>query len=162
MAIRNNLLFWCLGAIGVILDQLSKWWVLTTLRVENRSLEVWANILDFTYVRNDGAAWSFFEGGVHWLRWISLAVSVGLGIFVWRSKKLPIAEQVAYGFILAGALGNGIDRFLHRYVVDFIHVQFIQFPVFNLADIWINLGVITAIAHILYLEFRSQPPSSQP
>lgn len=51
-------------------------------------------------------------------------------------------EQWGYGFILAGALGNGIDRFLFGYVVDFLDFRLIKFPVFNVADVSINLGII--------------------
>jgi signal peptidase II len=60
----------------------------------------------------------------------------------WFGSKMKLTEQLGYGFILAGALGNGIDRFLFGYVVDFLDFRLIQFPVFNLADIFINVGII--------------------
>ena len=55
---------------------------------------------------------------------------------------MEIFEQLGYGFILAGALGNGIDRFFFGYVVDFLDFRLINFPIFNLADISINFGII--------------------
>ena len=62
--------------------------------------------------------------------------------FAWYVPKMNKVEQLGYGFILAGALGNGIDRFLFGYVVDFLDFRLIKFPVFNLADVSINLGIL--------------------
>jgi len=104
----------------------------------------YGGVFHLTYVQNTGAAFSFFRGGAGWLRWLSLLVSLGLMIFAWR-EKLSKVEQLAYGFILAGALGNGIDRFLFGYVVDFLDFRLINFPVFNIADMCINIGIIFLI-----------------
>lgn len=84
----------------------------------------------------------FFEGGAKWLRWLSLAVSLGLMALAWWGEKMKVTEQLGYGFILAGALGNGLDRFLFGYVVDFFDFRLINFPVFNLADVFINVGIL--------------------
>jgi signal peptidase II len=93
-------------------------------------------------VINTGAAFSAFRGGVGWLKWLSLLVSLGLMAFAYFGPHLNRWEQLAYGFILAGAFGNGIDRFLFGYVVDFLDFRLINFPVFNLADVFINIGII--------------------
>jgi len=103
------------------------------------------NIFHFTYVINTGAAFSLFADNGEWLRWLSLAVTIGLMLFAWFSPRLPKLEQLGYGFVLAGAAGNGLDRFLFGYVVDFLDFRLIQFPVFNLADICINIGIICLI-----------------
>ena len=117
---------------------------------------LWANVFHFTYVHNTGAAFSFFQGGVGWLRWLSLLVSLGLIIYAFYGPRLRVAEQLGYGFILAGALGNGVDRFLFGYVVDFLDFRLINFPVFNLADVCINLGIVC----LLYATFKQTNPQN--
>ena len=62
-------------------------------------------------------------------------------------------EQLGYGFILSGAVGNGIDRFLFGYVIDFLDFRLINFPVFNIADVAINVGVII----LLFYSFIASP-----
>jgi signal peptidase II len=139
---KNNRIFWIVGIVGIILDQLSKYWVVQTFLEQGKTIPLWAGVFHLTYVVNTGAAFSFFRGGVGWLRWLSLGVSIGLMALAWFGPRLRLIEQLAYGFILAGALGNGIDRFFHNYVIDFLDFRLINFPVFNLADVCINIGII--------------------
>lgn len=140
----KNYYFWLVAIIALILDQITKYLIVINFDNIGDTLPLWQNILHLTYVQNTGAAFSFFQGGASWLRWLSLLVSLGLMIFAWR-EKLSKIEQLAYGFILAGALGNGIDRFLFGYVVDFLDFRLINFPVFNIADMCINIGIIFLI-----------------
>ena len=138
---KKNNLFIVVAALGVIIDRLTKILVENNLNVGD-SLHLWPEVFHFTYVINTGAAFSVFTGGVGWLRWLSLAVSVGLIVFACFGPKLNKVEQLGYGFILAGALGNGIDRFLFGHVIDFLDFTLINFPVFNVADICINVGIV--------------------
>ena len=131
-----------MGLVGFALDQLTKYWVVQTFPNIGDTIPLWLGVFHFTYVINTGAAFSFFEGGAKWLRWLSLAVSLGLMALAWWGEKMKVTEQLGYGFILAGALGNGLDRFLFGYVVDFFDFRLINFPVFNLADVFITIGVI--------------------
>jgi signal peptidase II len=147
---KKNQYFWLIGIIGVILDQVTKFWVANSFGEMGETLPLWPNIFHFTYVINTGAAFSFFQGGAGWLKWLSLGVSIGLMLWAWFGEKMPILEQLGYGFILAGAFGNGIDRFLFGYVVDFLDFRLINFPVFNLADTFINIGIIC----LLIFNFR--------
>ena len=153
----KNRFFWSVAFSGLILDQLTKYWVVQTFSELGETLPLWLGVFHLTYVTNTGAAFSFFSNGVHWLRWLSLGVSIGLMIFAWFSPRMPLTEQMGYGFILAGALGNGIDRFLFGYVVDFLDFRLIQFPVFNLADVFINVGII----FILLASFRPSNTTSR-
>ena len=139
---KKKRIFWTVTLIGLILDQLTKYIVVQKFTSIGDSFPLWENIFHFTYVINTGAAFSVFRGGVSWLRWLSLIVSIGLIAFAWYVPKMSKIEQLGYGFILAGALGNGIDRFLFGYVVDFLDFRLIEFPVFNLADVSINLGIL--------------------
>ncbi len=138
---KKNLLFAIVAAIGVIIDQLTKFLIASNF-TRGESLPLWPGVFHFTYEINTGAAFSFFTDGVAWLRWLSLTVSLGLLAFAWFGPKLSKVEQLGYGFILAGAFGNGIDRFLFGYVIDFLHFRLINFPVFNIADVCINVGIV--------------------
>jgi signal peptidase II len=139
---RRKRSFLLVAILGVIFDQLSKYIVVQNFAELGDTLPLWQNVFHFTYVINTGAAFSFFHGQVDILRWISLVVSFILVIFVWYSPKMTLLEQLGYGFILSGAVGNGIDRFLFGYVVDFFDFRLINFPVFNVADVAINIGVL--------------------
>ncbi|MGB0564845.1 MAG: signal peptidase II, partial [Spirulinaceae cyanobacterium] len=139
-----------------VLDQITKYWVKTSFAALGDTIPLLPEVFHFTYVVNTGAAFSLFAGGVAWLRWLSLIVSVGLMIYALVSPRWLLIEQFGFGFILSGALGNGICRFLYGYVIDFLDFRLINFPVFNLADVFINIG----IACLLYLSFRPQPAKS--
>lgn len=137
---RKNPRFWLVAIAGLVVDQLTKFWVAQTFGTVGHSWPVWPDIFHLTYVLNTGAAFSAFRGGVGWLKWLSLAVSVGLMIFAGKIPLRPL-EQVGYGCILAGAFGNGIDRFLFGHVIDFFDFRVIHFPIFNVADVLINIGI---------------------
>lgn len=146
---KQNPFFWSVAIISLILDQIIKYLIVINFPEIGTTAPLFPDILHFTYVQNTGAAFSLFRGGVDWLKWLSLIVSMGLMVYVWYNPKLRIAEQLGYGFILGGALGNGIDRFLFGYVVDFIDFRLINFPIFNIADICINIGIV----FLLYASF---------
>jgi signal peptidase II len=148
---KKNPFFWSVATIGLILDQITKYLIIINFPEIGTTLPLVTDIFHFTYVQNTGAAFSLFTGGVDWLKWLSLIVSIGLMLYVWYNPKLRIAEQLGYGFILAGAFGNGIDRFLFGYVVDFLDFRLINFPIFNIADICINFGIV----FLLYASFIS-------
>lgn len=141
---KKNRLFWLIGICGLIFDQLTKFLIVQNLPNVGDTLPLIPNIFHLTYVTNTGAAFSFFAGGVLWLRWLSFAVSLALIIYGIMGR-MRLVEQIGYGFILAGALGNGWDRFFLGYVVDFLDFRLINFPVFNFADVFINIGVICFI-----------------
>lgn len=150
--ISKNKFFWLVAIIGLIVDQLTKYLVVQTFQEIGTTLPLWQDVFHFTYIINTGAAFSFFQGGVGWLRWLSLLVSLALIYWGCTASKPPIQEQLAYGFILAGALGNGIDRFLFGYVVDFLDFRLINFPVFNLADVFINIGIFLLLILVFVTE----------
>lgn len=143
MRLRNPL-FWVVAIVGIVLDQLTKLWVVNNfeLTVPPETIALWPGVFHFTYVTNTGAAFSLFSENGEWLRWLSLLVSLALivlGLLVVLANRW---EQAGYGLILSGALGNGIDRFLNGEVVDFLDFRLIRFPIFNVADICINIGIV--------------------
>ncbi len=137
----KNRLFWIAGSGGLIFDQLTKYLIARSLEL-TESIPLWEGVFHFTYVTNKGAAFGLFRESGGWLRWLSLAVSLGLMALAWFGPKMHRWEQVGYGFILAGALGNGIDRFLYGEVIDFLDIRLINFAIFNIADVCINIGII--------------------
>ena len=170
----TNRYFWIAALAGLVIDRLSKFWVLYAFTLELPPPDLPRAVLDrytqdlmpiipgvfhLTYALNTGAAFSLFTNGVGWLRWLSIGVSIALLLLAWFGPKLSRWEQVGYGLILSGALGNGLDRFLWGYVVDFLNFRLIRFPVFNLADAFINIG----LACLLIAAFQSpnRPPSDQ-
>jgi signal peptidase II len=148
--------FWVVAVLGLLLDQATKLLVKQTFELE-QTLPLWKGVFHLTYVTNPGAAFSLFAGQGGWLRWLSLAVSLGLIALVVFSPPMRRLEQVGYGFILAGALGNGIDRFYAGEVVDFLDFRLINFPIFNIADVCINVGILC----LLVLAFRKPPTAKR-
>ncbi|MGF1577592.1 MAG: signal peptidase II [Cyanophyceae cyanobacterium] len=158
VGVIKNRIFWLVAVIGILLDQASKWWAVTVLQPQFE-IQLWPGVFHLTYVENFGAAWSLFENSGGFLRWISLAVAVALmamGLF----SRLSRWEQLGYGFVLAGAVGNGIDRFVQGYVVDLFNFTLINFPVFNVADVAINIGVGCLVV-ATFLRARAPEPDSK-
>lgn len=153
MKFKKNPLFWIVAAVSLVLDQLTKLWVVQNFELRE-TWPIWNGVFHFTFVTNTGAAFSLFSNNGGWLRWLSLAVSLGLIALAWSGGRMNRWEQVGFGLILAGALGNGIDRFMTGEVIDFLDFRLINFPVFNLADVSINIGIIC----LLIVAFRESRP----
>ena len=98
--------------------------------------------MDLHLVHNTGAAFSLLSGSTLWLGVLSLLVTVALCRWIWRKPHQPLWNGLATAFLLGGTLGNGLDRWRLGYVVDFLALVPINFPVFNIADIAINLAVV--------------------
>ena len=147
----KNTIFWIAVGISLVLDRLTKYWVVQNF-VLKESWPLWPEVFHFTYVTNPGAAFSLFPGA-GWLRWLSLAVSLALIALGCFGPRFHPWEQAGYGLILAGALGNGIDRFVAGEVVDFFHFKLINFAIFNVADVSINLGILC----LIYLSIWNPP-----
>jgi len=151
----KNRFLWVAALVGLVLDRLTKFLTvyMFALTIPPQTLPVVPGVFHLTYVVNTGAAFSLFPQGAGWLRWLSLGVSIGLMCLAWFGPALSRWEQTGYGLILSGALGNGIDRGILGHVVDFLDFRLINFPIFNLADVFINVG----IACLLIATFHSSP-----
>ncbi|KRL83902.1 signal peptidase II [Ligilactobacillus apodemi] len=131
----------------VLLDQLMKIFIQQNVPL-NISYEVLPGILSVGHVRNYGAAWSMFLGQ----RWILIIISIiALVIFGYYFKKLYHNWGYGLGFslVIGGTLGNLIDRLFSGYVVDMFELNFINFPVFNIADCALTIGVIIILLTML-------------
>ena len=144
-------LYMALFAAGAVAaDQLFKAWVLATIPLHGQ-IPVIDGLFHLTYAQNTGAAFSAFQGQ----QWLFVLVFVVLtAIIVWEfpKKKLPftIFERFCIVAIYAGGIGNMIDRLRLGYVVDMIRLQFMDFPVFNVADCFITCGCIALIVHLVF------------
>lgn len=149
----KNYLFWIAAVVAIVSDQITKYWIVQFFAL-GESKPIWDGVFHFTFVENPGAAFSFFSENGEWLRWLSLVVSLGLMLLALLGPKMTRIEQLGFGCILGGALGNGLDRFASGAVVDFLDFRLINFPIFNLADVFINIGIIC-----LLLAALKEPPS---
>ena len=126
-------------------------------------------ILSFTYLENRGAGFGILQGA----RWFFIAVTIATLIaiayyYIKLPKKKPFnVVRAGLVIIAAGAIGNGIDRLLNGFVVDFLHLRFINFPVFNIADIYVTVGaVLLAVLALFFVkeedlkEMKSKKKSS--
>ncbi|WDD36274.1 signal peptidase II (plasmid) [Nostoc sp. UHCC 0926] len=137
---RQNRLFWIVTIIGLILDQLTKYLVAQTFSF-GQTLPLLPGVFHLTYVSNTGAAFSLLSGKIEWLRWFSLGFSLALMASAWFSSMRTKEVQFGLGFLLAGTLGNTVDRFLLGYIIDFLDFRLTNLPVFNLADLLITMGI---------------------
>lgn len=106
-------------------------------------------LFDFTYVRNTGAAFSILSGKMWILSAVSVLFCIGTILFFIIKKPKNKLFCIALTLIFAGAFGNAIDRVFYGYVVDFIETTFINFAVFNIADIAITVGAILFVIYML-------------
>ncbi|MBS0357776.1 MAG: lipoprotein signal peptidase [Proteobacteria bacterium] len=111
--------------------------------------------LNFTLIYNTGAAFSLASHASGWQQWlfggIALVVSMALMVWIYQLPAKAWKSGLCFSMILAGALGNLIDRVFHKHVIDFIqlHWEHYYFPVFNLADTWITLGAFILIISLV-------------
>lgn len=140
-------LYICLMVAVVLSDQLLKFYIQQNVPL-NVSYEVIPDVLSIGYVRNFGAAWSMWLGQ----RWLLSIISlVALVIFGYYFKKLHHNWGYGLGFslLIGGTLGNLLDRLFSGYVVDMLELDLINFPVFNIADCALTLGVIVILITML-------------
>ena len=140
-----------LFALGIAaLDQFTKYLTVALIPLHG-DVPFLPGFLGFTYLRNDGAAFSSFAG-MQWLFALIFLVFT-IGIFYEYFKKpmgFTTAERWCIAAVYGGGLGNMIDRLRLGYVVDMIETQFMRFPVFNVADCFITCGCILLIIHLAF------------
>lgn len=136
-------------AAMVLIDQVVKYWAIAAIAPVG-SIPLIPGVLQLTYVENRGAAFSILQNQI-WL-FVLLTVIV-LCVIIYALKKRMI--QTALGrisllVIAAGAVGNVIDRIFRHFVVDMIELTFVRFPVFNIADIYVTVGVVLFFIYFMF------------
>lgn len=142
-----------LAVIGLILlDQGTKFWALASLKpIHNMTLV--EGFMDLTFVENRGVAFGMFSGQRWFILLLTGIIAIGL---IWFYKAMPKKKEyfplrVSLVLVLSGAIGNIIDRLFRGYVVDFFEFTFFEWPVFNVADIYVVVGVILLALMILFV-----------
>ena len=128
------------------LDQLTKAWAREALA--NGSITFIPGVLDFKLTFNTGAAFSIGQGKGLLFALVAAAVVIFVFILVWREPNLPLPLVFSLACVAGGGLGNMIDRVVAGKVTDFIATTFISFPVFNVADSFVTVGVILTIVFL--------------
>ena len=146
---NNKIKYFALILIFSFLDQFCKIYITLNL---NKLLNKDFFLFTIEFVRNYGAAFNILSGNRLLLSFISVISTIILSYFIFIREN-EIINKFGLSFILAGSIGNGIDRIFNGYVIDFIKIKYIDFPVFNIADIVINIGVLILI--ISYFRYKS-------
>ena len=138
-----------------LIDQISKFLVLFILGFD-RSKTIVPNLLKFTLVKNKGAAFSLFSDSTTLLTIISIIASLILITIIFKNPPRSYWNSIGITYLLGGTAGNGIDRLFKGYVLDFLEIVPIDFPIFNLADISINIAIICFIIDIISSKDQSK------
>ena len=147
--VKTKLYFLSISIFIIFIDQFTKLLVLNNNKtIVNRNFILFR--LDF--VKNYGAAFNILSGSRILLSLISIIFSIVLIYLILRKDSLKLLDYYSYSFILGGTIGNGIDRVTKGYVVDFINLNIITFPVFNIADISINIGFLLLLLSIFKIK----------
>lgn len=144
------MLYFVLAAFLVAADQLVKYLVSTNIPLGG-SVPFLPCIMDLTYVKNTGCAFSMLENHTWLLAVVSAVMSVVLAVALAKKFFRHPIGRVSLALLLAGAVGNLIDRVVLGYVVDMFRTLFMNFAVFNVADICVVVGGIAAAAYYLFL-----------
>ena len=150
------------AAAAVLGDQLFKKWIVkvfTGMPAEH-TRRVIPGVIHLTYVENRGASFGMLKG----FGWLFLAIAAAFAVLViWallkKRLKNPLSRWAAAA-VMAGAVGNAIDRITRGYVVDMFETEFVRFAVFNIADIFITLGGIAFCVWLIWEETRKKKSGS--
>lgn len=143
--------------VTVLLDQITK------VLFEGKQFSLIDGVLSIYYNPhlNTGAAWNIFSGRVTMLVVLSLVFIVSLVFITYKFKEKNALYSVSYALIIGGAIGNLIDRIFLQGVRDFIKFDFVSFPIFNLADTFLIVGVILFCVFVLFFTPQSKEPEKK-
>lgn len=151
--LKKNLIIFSIIIFTFFLDLITKNYALSSLII-NHSISI-NNFLNFTLAFNHGAAFSFLSDAGGWQRWFFIIFSlIVILIITYILVKEKNSQYIAFSFVIGGAIGNLYDRILYGYVIDFIEFHYNSFywPIFNIADIAISIGIIL----LLYSMFAKE------
>lgn len=141
-------------SILLIIDQISKLLINTKMTL-HQEIVIIPKLFSIFYVKNTGAAFSMLQDNTIFLTVINALFIIVLHMFIKKEKDLSRFSCLSLGLIMGGMFGNLLDRIIHHGVIDFIYISLIDFPVFNIADMGITIGVVLLIISFI-LEKRSK------
>lgn len=139
----------------VVVDQLVKHLIRTGIPLGG-SVDFIPHVMDLTYVRNTGAAFSIFASHTWALALLSAVVSAGLVVLLVRTAAGPFLWKFSLSLVIAGAIGNLIDRALLGFVTDMFRTLFMDFAVFNVADICITVGGVLCAVYVVFFAEKAE------
>ena len=145
-----------LSALIVVLDQWYKGLVTRHLARVGASAAFLPGILRLTLVHNAGASWGILSGRTTFLLIVTALVCLALLCAMLLDKPDARLGKISFAFILGGAVGNALDRYLLGYVVDMFETEFMNFPVFNVADCFITVGAVLLCVWVLTDEKKNR------
>jgi len=148
---------WLIIICSILLDRISKILVISNM-TETQSMPLIKGIFEIKYVLNDGIAFGLFEGN-NLLITIIVALAIGgIAFYMVKDKGLTKKEKVFLSFVIGGAIGNIMDRLLYNAVIDYLYISLINFPIFNIADIFVCTGIVGLIYLIIFnkVEVKSE------
>lgn len=166
------MLILCLGLIAALIleDQLIKLYIVNNIRECTGFIDRYytfrigdLDIFSITHIRNDGAGFSILEGRTVFLLIFTFVVMAGITAYIcWKRKSLHRIEMLCLSMIVAGGIGNFIDRVRmvvepgFNGVIDYIKLEFISFPIFNFADICVCIGAFGYCIYVICAEIKQQ------
>lgn len=145
------MIYYLLAALLIIIDQITKWNIVQNFELYQEKVII-PGFFSLFYIQNEGAAWGIFQGKMGFFYLVTLIV-VGYLVYMFQQEKNKTKlVGISFALILSGAIGNFIDRLLNGYVVDMFRLDFINFPIFNVADVCLTVGVVLMLIHVLFFE----------
>ena len=151
---KDYILYSAIILVGIILDQLTKFLV-TKYMTLYQSIPLIKGFLHLTYTTNDGAAFGMMDGQ----RWVFIVVStlaiVAFIAYLYLGHADNMLYAISLSMVISGGIGNMIDRLVLSYVVDFFYFKLIDFPVFNVADIYVVVGIFL-LAFLVFFLYKEE------
>lgn len=151
-----------ISCVIIALDQLTKFWIQSTFALYE-SIEVLGDFFRLTFIENPGMAFGLRFAGPWFFTAFSFIASIAIIIMIYRMRNEKLMPRFALALVLGGAVGNLIDRFLNQKVVDFLDFGFssYRFPIFNIADTAVSIGMAVLLYQILLEKDESQFDNSR-
>ncbi|NHZ85524.1 MAG: signal peptidase II [Planctomycetia bacterium] len=151
-----------ISLVLVLIDQISKYLIRSTMEL-HETIPVIKNFFHLTYVSNDGMAFGInFPGGIYILTIASFLLTIFLIIYLWTERKGNIILRISLAMIIAGAIGNFIDRAIFKEVVDIFDFIFwgYHWYIFNFADSSVTVGMILYLTYSFFLQPKNKTVKS--
>ena len=150
----SNMLWFIAIVLTVLaLSQLIGYWINSSI-AQNTTIE-WNSLIHFTHIRNYGGVFGMMQGMGWVFAVVSIALLIGVSVYLWYSPALKRYEYICFGFIVGGGASNILDRFVYGSVIDFIDIQHIPYwnYIFNTADVMVHVGIWP----LLFFSFFDNP-----
>lgn len=144
-------LYILLAAAVLIADIVTKYWAVGALK-GTIGIPVIEDFFHLTYVENSGVAFGMLENKRIIFITLSVIILIVLGVYYFKSENKTVWLKLGCALICSGSVGNLIERITKGYVVDFLDVRIVNFPVFNVADIAVCVGAFALVVHFLFYD----------